>query len=171
MRAMLMSFAAYQLWLHWREPGLHLARAFTDYEPGIHWNQVQMQSGTTGINTVRIYNPVKQSHDHDPNGHYIRRWVPALSNVPDAYLHEPWKMEKSQQVACGCVLGEHYPTPVVDHLAAAKAARTRLYDIRKTAGFRNIADQIQERHGSRKSGIKAVRNKRKAASPQMDLEL
>jgi len=54
MRAMLVSFSSYHLWLHWREPGLHLARVFTDYEPGIHWSQVQMQSGTTGINTLRI---------------------------------------------------------------------------------------------------------------------
>jgi ATP-dependent Clp protease ATP-binding subunit ClpB len=70
MRAMLVAFASYQLWLHWRETGLHLARLFTDYEPGIHWPQMQMQSGTTGTNTVRIYNPVKQSTDQDPEGKY-----------------------------------------------------------------------------------------------------
>ena len=63
---MLMAVASYHLWLHWREPGLELARLFTDYEPGIHWSQVQMQSGTTGINTIRIYNPVKQGKDQDP---------------------------------------------------------------------------------------------------------
>ncbi len=68
MRAMVMSFASYNLWLPWRATGLHLARMFTDYEPGIHWSQVQMQSGTTGINTIRIYNVVKQGYDQDPRG-------------------------------------------------------------------------------------------------------
>jgi hypothetical protein len=82
MRAMLVSFASYQLWLPWRATGLHLARQFVDYEPGIHWSQVQMQSGTTGINTMRVYNPVKQGHDQDPEGVFVRRWVPEVADVP-----------------------------------------------------------------------------------------
>jgi deoxyribodipyrimidine photo-lyase len=97
MRAMLMSVASYHLWLHWREPGLHLARLFTDYEPGIHWPQTQMQSGTTGINTVRIYNPIKQGYDQDPKGEFVRRWVPELASLNEAEIHEP---SKSQQVQC-----------------------------------------------------------------------
>jgi deoxyribodipyrimidine photo-lyase len=107
MRAMLVSFSVYHLWLHWRE----LARVFTDYEPGIHWSQVQMQSGTTGINTLRIYNPVKQSHDQDPNGHFIRRWVPELATVPDARIHTPWTMSRAEQDACGCLISGDYPVP------------------------------------------------------------
>ena len=78
MRSMVMATASYHLWLHWRAPGQQLARYFTDYEPGIHWSQVQMQSGTTGINTVRIYNPVKQGYDQDPTGVFTRKWLPEL---------------------------------------------------------------------------------------------
>jgi pimeloyl-ACP methyl ester carboxylesterase len=103
MRAMLVSFASYSLWLHWRPTGLHLARHFLDFEPGIHWSQMQMQSGTTGINTVRIYNPVKQSHDHDPAGRFIRRWIPELERVPDAAIHTPWTLDRAEQAAAGII--------------------------------------------------------------------
>jgi deoxyribodipyrimidine photolyase len=82
-RAMVVSFAFYHRWLHWRETALPLAREFLDYEPGIHYSQVQMQSGVTGINTVRIYNPVKQARDQDPDSLFDRRWIPALANVPN----------------------------------------------------------------------------------------
>ncbi len=153
MRAMLTAFASYHLWLHWRETGLHLARLFTDYEPGIHWNQMQMQSGTTGINTVRIYNPVKQSHDHDPGGIFIRRWVPELAAVPKAFIHEPWRMSAIEQEAARCRLGRDYPAPIVDHAAAARAAREQIYAIRRSPAFRGEADAIQARYGSRKSGL------------------
>ena len=63
--------------------------SFTDYEPGIHWSQMQMQSGTTGINTIRIYNPVKQGQDQDPETKFVRRWIPELGAVPADFLHQP----------------------------------------------------------------------------------
>jgi len=95
MRAMLVSFASYQLWLDWRVTGHHLARLFTDYEPGIHYSQLQMQSGVTGINAMRVYNPIKQSQEHDPKGTFILKWVPELRAIPSEYIHEPWKWERS----------------------------------------------------------------------------
>ena len=153
MRAMLMAFASYHLWLHWREPGLHLARLFTDYEPGIHWNQVQMQSGTTGINTVRIYNPIKQSLDQDPDGRFITRWVPELRHVPRAFIHEPWRMSPAEQTAARYRIGHDYPEPIVEHISAARSARERIYAVRRRSAFREEADAIQARHGSRKSGL------------------
>jgi deoxyribodipyrimidine photo-lyase len=128
MRAMLVSFAAYHLWLHWRAPGLFLARQFLDFEPGIHWSQMQMQSGTTGINTLRIYSPSKQALDHDPQGEFIRRWLPEWGTPA-------------------------YPAPIVNEQAAARAAKERMYGLRGLPEARNEADQIQERHGSRLSGL------------------
>ncbi|MGY9014312.1 MAG: FAD-binding domain-containing protein [Rhodospirillales bacterium] len=164
MRAMLTAFASYHLWIHWRPTGLHLARQFTDYEPGIHWNQIQMQSGTTGINTVRIYNPVKQGYDHDPEGTFIRTWVPELKNVETAFIHEPWKMYPIDQKTAGCVLGKDYPEPIIDHIEAAQAARKTVYGCRSGSAFRDEASRIQAKHGSRKSGLPATPRRRKKAT-------
>lgn len=150
MRAMLMSFASYDLWLPWRESGLRLAKCFTDYEPGIHWPQVQMQSGTTGINTLRMYSPVKQSLDQDPRGEFIRRWLPELAAVPDVFIHEPWRMPDEVQLAAGCVIGNQYPRPVVDHTEAVRWARSRFTELKKRAGYREEARAVFARHGSRK---------------------
>lgn len=163
MRAMLVAVSSYHLWLDWREPGLHLARLFTDYEPGIHWPQVQMQSGTTGINTVRIYNPVKQGMDQDPDGVFVRRWVPELADIDPQHIHEPWKADNA-----GHVLGKRYPFPVVDHLSSAKEAREKVWAIRKGGDFRSTAQTIQEKHGSRKSGIGMRGQRRLSRTRQQD---
>jgi deoxyribodipyrimidine photo-lyase len=146
MRALLMAFASYHLALDWQASGAILARLFTDYEPGIHWPQVQMQSGQTGINTPRIYNPVKQSEDQDPKGIFIRRWLPELALVPTAYIHEPWRMDE-QQRATLCL---DYPPRIVDHIEAAKVARQRLSEWRATPGFGKVSQAVFSKHGSRK---------------------
>ena len=166
MRAMLMAVASYHLWLDWRKPGEHLARLFTDYEPGIHWPQVQMQSGTTGINTVRIYNPVKQGHDQDPDGRFVRRWLPELAAVPDRFLQEPWKWDEASRI-----LGKTYPHPIVDHLGAAKEARQKVWAARRGTAFREEAQRIQDKHGSRKSGMLLTGRKRKARADSRQLPL
>lgn len=142
MRSMVMAVASYHLWLDWRATGPHLARMFTDYEPGIHWSQVQMQSGTTGMNTVRIYNPVKQGHDQDPTGVFTRRWVPELAPVPDVYLQEPWLWEGAQSLP--------YPPPIVDVKAAAQEARARIWGVRTGNAFRSEAAAVIHKHASRK---------------------
>ena len=145
MRAMLMSFAAYHLWLHWRPAGLHLARLFVDYEPGIHWSQCQMQSGTTGINTLRIYNPTKQAQDHDPDGVFVRRWIPEL--------------------AAGAA---SYPQPIVQHTAAVQQARARLAEFRRRVEVRADIEQVAKKHGSRK-GRPSRRKPRTVAERPMSL--
>lgn len=147
MRAMLVSVASYHLWLDWRASGPVLARLFTDYEPGIHWSQMQMQSGTTGINTIRMYNPVKQGLDQDPAGTFIRRWVPELAPVPDAFLHEPWRWPDARARLAG-----RYPDPVIDPVAAARAARDAVWSVRRGPGFAVDAAAVAQRHASRKDG-------------------
>lgn len=166
MRSMVMATASYHLWLDWRAPGEQLARFFTDYEPGIHWSQVQMQSGTTGINTVRIYNPVKQGYDQDPTGAFTRRWVPELKDIPDACLQEPWTAPNADHV-----LGKQYPLRIVDHLAAAREARDRIWAVRRGDGFRSEAADIVNKHGSRKSGIPNRGKGRKSKSSTQQLSL
>ena len=131
-RAMVMACASYHLWLDWRASGAVLARRFTDYEPGIHWPQVQMQSGVTGTHAPRIYNPVKQGWEQDPTGAFTRRWVPELAAVPDIYLQEPWRWP-----GAGQLLGRRYPEPVVDPIAAVRAARDRLLALRRGEGMAN----------------------------------
>ncbi|MFN7193836.1 MAG: FAD-binding domain-containing protein, partial [Rhodospirillales bacterium] len=155
MRAMLMSFASYHLWLPWRDTGLHLARKLVDYEPGIHWPQVQMQSGTTGINTMRIYNPVKQGFDQDPTGAFVRAHVPELAQVPDMFIHEPWRWEQAEML--------RYPPPIVDNASAARAARDALYALRRRADHKETARRIVDKHGSRKAGLAKPRRNPKAA--------
>lgn len=168
MRAMLVSVASYHLWLDWRHTGQQLARLFVDYEPGIHWPQMQMQSGTTGINTIRIYNPVKQGLDQDPDGHFVRQWIPELALVPTAYIHHPWTWDKAPTI-----LDRNYPLPVVDHIDAAKEARQKIWAVRKGDTYRQTAQAIQAKHGSRKSGLKMTgqRSKTKAHLPKRQLSL
>ncbi|MEJ2310383.1 MAG: FAD-binding domain-containing protein [Gammaproteobacteria bacterium] len=165
MRAMLMSVASYQLWLHWRLPSLHLARLFTDYEPGIHYPQAQMQSGTTGINSLRIYNPIKQSMEQDPDGDFIRRWLPELAGVGKAWIHTPWLMPLSGQVRSGVRIGDSYPNPLVDHEAAARRARATIIQARRAGEARYESRKIFERHGSRRRRS----DRRSSDSPQQEL--
>lgn len=159
MRAMLMSFASYHLWLDWRLTAPYLARMFTDYEPGIHYPQVQMQSGVTGINTVRMYNPLKQGADYDPDAVFIKRWVPELTNLPPQWCHQPWEIPPAEALMYGFELGREYPHPVVDEKQARKQAMDKIFAIKKTTTARTAARQVFERHGSRKKQAQAAKTR------------
>ncbi|MEM6891712.1 MAG: FAD-binding domain-containing protein, partial [Pseudomonadota bacterium] len=141
MRAMLVSFASYDLWLPWQDSGKVLARLFTDYDAGIHWPQVQMQSGVTGINTVRVYSPVKQGVDQDPTGDFVRRWVPELRDIPGKAVHD------LESVAA---MAPTYPRPIVDHKEATAFAKSEIFTLRRDPVLKAQANAIMEKHGSRK---------------------
>jgi deoxyribodipyrimidine photo-lyase len=129
MRSMLVSFLTHHLWLDWRRSAHFLARQFLDYEPGIHYCQFQMQSATSGVHTIRVYNPVKQSLEHDPEGVFIRKWLPELGTLPLALLHQPWKMSAMEQQMFGVEIGKDYPAPVIDHEASYRRATETLWKL------------------------------------------
>jgi deoxyribodipyrimidine photo-lyase len=173
MRAMIAAIGAYQLWLHWKPMALFTAKAWLDYEPGIHYSQFQMQSGTTGINTLRIYSPIKQSQDHDPEGKFIRRWLPELAGVPTAWIHQPWLMPDELQDSIGVRIGKHYPSPVVDHLVSVAEAKRKISEFKRARPeFWEEARSVQVRHGSRRKTSMGQRPKaQKKPSEQMSLDL
>ncbi len=163
MRAMLVSFAAYDLWLDWQEPARHLARAFMDYEPGIHYSQMQMQAGTTGNRTLRIYDPVKQGQTHDPDGQFIRAWVPELAGVPTAFVHAPWGLPRALQEKYGCVLGRDYAAPLVNHTTAVRQAKERITHVLQNPTTQAEIRAVYDKHGSRRPLPKPPRHKQAAA--------
>ncbi|WP_419148818.1 FAD-binding domain-containing protein [Pseudoalteromonas 'SMAR'] len=161
MRAMLMAYASYHLWLDWPKPAARLAALFVDYEPGIHYPQVQMQSGTTGINPFRIYNPVSQGEKYDPDGAFIRRYVPELDHVPDHYIHTPWLYP-------GLKEDRYYllPTPPEE---AAREAKQRIGDFYKQHVDQSETKRVVKVHASRKRRPRNKKTSNKRDDKQLNL--
>ncbi|WP_459210914.1 cryptochrome/deoxyribodipyrimidine photo-lyase family protein [Aquimarina rhabdastrellae] len=130
MRAMVVSFFTHLLWQPWQEATIHLSRQFLDFEPGIHFPQLQMQAGETGINTLRIYNPIKNGLEHDPDAAFIKAWVPELASLDTRFIHEPYLMTSLEQGLYNFRLGEAYPYPIIDMKLNRKRASDTLWKLR-----------------------------------------
>ena len=168
MRAMLVFLCILSLWLDWRLTAPILARRFLDYEAGIHYSQFQMQSGTTGINQIRIYSPEKQAIDQDPAGTFIRKWVPELAGLPEKKIAAPYRLTTDERQKFGVILGKSYPDAIVEHKSAVRAAKERLYSVRRSQEARLESKAVFVRHGSRRG---SMQSRRKSAQARKQLDL
>ncbi|KIL47212.1 hypothetical protein KP78_17850 [Jeotgalibacillus soli] len=168
LRAMLVSFICNTLQQNWREPAKLLAQLFLDYEPGIHWRQVQMQTGASGKKAIRNYNPVKMGKEHDPNGEFVKRFVPELKNIPKKAIHEPW-LDPG-------FFGLKYFSPIVDIKKANIEAAALLASIRVNTGKKESVPYQPEKDHSpeeekNRSPKASKKNKKESHSEQLTLLL
>ncbi len=126
-----------------------------------------MQSGTTGINTLRIYNPVKQAMDQDPEGLFVRRWLPALRNVPNTWIFQPWLMPEALQQEYSCKIGVDYPAPLVIIEQALKYARAQFSQQRVGKQYQATTAEIIKKHASRK--LSPAKREKKASNTRQQL--
>ncbi|MFN3928145.1 MAG: cryptochrome/photolyase family protein, partial [Thermoflexus sp.] len=114
-RMVVASFLTRTLGIDWRLGSRWFMEQLVDGDPAVNVGNWQWVAGigTDYASAFRVFNPTLQARRTDPEGHYIRRWVPELRRVPDPYLHAPWTMPREVQQAVGCRIGRDYPIPLV----------------------------------------------------------
>ena len=113
-----------------------------------------------------MYNPTLQAQKLDPEGHFIRRWVPELRGVSSTWIHQPWHMGARQQQESGVRIETDYPAPLVAFDVAVRQARARLAEARHQAGFREQSRTVNQKHGSRR---RRARTRKAANDDQLRL--
>lgn len=161
MRAMLVTTATHTLSLPWRPVADWLAQMFVDFEPGIHYTQIQMHSSMAASPVLRMYNPVTQARELDPQGQFVRRWVPELAAVPSEWVVMPWVMPRTLRHQFGLTGANDYPAPLVDFELVHRSVKAEIAELRSSLGLQ-AAPGFNERPGQ------ATRGRRKTAPKQVD---
>ena len=146
MRALTVSFFTHILWQPWQDATTHLSQMFLDFEPGIHFPQLQMQAGETGINNLRIYNPIKNGFDHDQDAVFIKKWVPELADLDTHFAQEPYTMTPLEQEFNNFYLGKSYPRPIVNIRKSRKKASDILWGMRNNSLVKKEGGRILDKH-------------------------
>ncbi|WP_372754452.1 deoxyribodipyrimidine photo-lyase/cryptochrome family protein [Mariniflexile sp.] len=153
MRALVVSFFTHNLWQPWQEATTYLSQMFLDFEPGIHFPQLQMQAGETGVNILRIYNPIKNSYEYDPDGVFIKKWVPELDKLENQFVHEPYLMTEMEQIFYGFKFGVDYPKPIVNLEDTRKKASDVLWNLKDNSMVKKESKRILGKHTLPKSNL------------------
>jgi deoxyribodipyrimidine photo-lyase len=162
MRCLVTSFLCHHLFQHFRTGSEFLAAQFLDWEPGIHYGQFQMQAGLTGTNTLRIYNPTKGAHDHDPDAIFIKHYVEELKDLPARYAIEPWLLDEELNEFTSFNYGVDYPKRIVDITETRKEAMQKIYVMRKNPLTQSEKKRILDMHSMKRKSFDNSKKKKNA---------
>ncbi len=127
LRMVVASFLSKDLGIDWRRGEAYFALHLNDFDLAANnggW-QWAASCGCDAQPYFRIFNPVSQSRKFDPEGRFIRRYLPALAKLPDALIHAPWQARPVDLAAAELTLGDDYPAPIVDHAKAREETLAR----------------------------------------------